>query len=160
MLATYLMGVYGERADDLIDLFNKKSGLLGLSDFSSDIRDIILKLDVDPNARLAFDMYVLRLKKYIGSYAAALGGMDALVFTDDIGLHNWRLREETCRGMAWCGVELDEEKNRRATGEETSILNAAGSRVKVLAIPTEEELVICWEGLRLKEADHADTARS
>ena len=160
MLATHIMGVYGERSDDLIDLLNKKSGLLGLSEFSSDIRDIIARLDADPNARLAFDMYVHRLKKYIGSYAAALGGMDALVFTDDIGLHNWRLREAVCRDMDWCGVRLDEARNRRATGEETSALSAEGSRVKVLAVPTEEELVICWQGLRLMEAQDAHTARS
>jgi acetate kinase len=158
MLATYLMGVYGERSDDLIDLLNKKSGLLGVSGTSSDIRDLIPLLDHDPNARLAFDMYVHRLKKYIGSYAMILGGMDALVFTDDIGLHNWLVRERVCREMDWCGVELDPEANRAATGEVTSLLSAAGSRTKVLAIPTEEELVICWEGMRLIEESHAAVA--
>jgi acetate kinase len=158
MLATYLMGVYGERADDLIDLLNKKSGLLGVSGTSSDIRDLIPLLDHDPNARLAFDMYVHRLKKYIGGYVMALGGMDALVFTDDIGLHNWLVREQVCRKMEWCGVELDPEANRAATGDVTSLLSAAGSRAKVLAIPTEEELVICWEGMRLIEESHHATA--
>ena len=160
MLATHIMGVYGEHADDLIDLLNKQSGLLGLSNISSDIRDIIPRMNADPNARLAFDMYVLRLKKYIGSYVAVLGGMDVLAFTDDIGLHNWRLREAVCRDMAWCGVELDEGANRRATGDGASVLSARRSRVRVLAVPTEEELVICWEGLRLMEATHADLARS
>ena len=155
MLATYLMGVYGERSDDLIDLLNKKSGLLGVSGTSSDIRDLIPLLDHDANARLAFDMYVHRLKKYIGGYALILGGMDALIFTDDIGLHNWLVRERVCRDMAWCGVELDPEANRAAIGDVTSLLSAAGSRVKVLAVPTEEELVICWEGMRLIEASHA-----
>ena len=105
-------------------------------------------------------MYVLRLKKYIGSYVAVLGGMDVLAFTDDIGLRNWRLREAVCRDMAWCGVELDEGANRRATGDGASVLSARRSRVRVLAVPTEEELVICWEGLRLMEATHADLARS
>ena len=158
MLMTLIMGIYGERADAMIDLVNKRSGLLGVSDFSSDIRDLIPRLDFDPNAKLAFDMYVYRLKKYIGSYCAALGGMDALVFTDDIGLHNWLLRERVCRDMEWCGVLLDAEANRRATGDGISLLSARRSPVKVLAVPTEEELVVCWEGLRLREVPHAALA--
>ena len=84
--------------------------------------------------------------------------MDALVFTDDLGLHNWLLRERVCRDMAWCGVLWDAEANRRATGDEISLLSAARSRVKVLAVPTEEELVVCWEGLRLREVSHAAIA--
>jgi len=160
MLMTHIMGVYGEHADDMIDLLNKKSGLLGISDFSSDIRDLIPRLDHDPQARLAFDMYAHRLKKYIGSYIAVLGGLDILIFTDDIGLHNWLLREHVCRDMAWCGIELDADANRRATGEETSLLSGPSSQVKVLAVPTEEELVICWEGMRLLEEKHENPVRS
>ncbi|MFA5137713.1 MAG: acetate/propionate family kinase [Elusimicrobiota bacterium] len=160
MLATYLMGIYGENADGLIDLLNKKSGLLGLSRFSSDIRDIIPRLRDDPAAGLAFRMYVQRLKKYIGAYAAALGGIDALVFTDDIGLRNRLLRERVCRGMAWCGIELDAEANRRAAEDGISLLSPPGARVKVLAVPTEEELVICWEGLRLTGGGYAPADRS
>ena len=149
MLATYLMGVYGERGDDLVDMLNKKSGLLGVSVFSSDMRDIIARLESDPKAKLAFDMYVHRLKKYIGGYAAVLGGMDILVFTDDIGVHNWLLREKVCSNMNWCGVELDLRANRQATGDTVSLLSSPRSKVKILAVPTEEELVICREGLKL-----------
>lgn len=155
MLATYLMGVYGEHSDDLVDLLNKRSGLLGLSGRSSDIRDLIPLLEKDPNAKLAFDMYVHRVKKYVAGYATILGGMDALVFTDDIGLHNWLVRERVCHDMSWCGLELDREANRQATGDVASVLSTPASRVKVLAIPTEEELVICWEGMRLGEGRHA-----
>ena len=160
LLATYLMGVYGERADDMVDLLNKRSGLLGVSDFSSDIRDLIPRLDHDPKARLAFDMYVHRLKKYIGSYVAVLGGLDVLVFTDDIGLHNWLLRQEVCAGLGWCGVALDAEANRKAVGDTLSVLSRPGQRVRVLAVPTEEELVICWEGLRLLGGQDAPHVRS
>jgi acetate kinase len=160
MLATYLMGVYGEHADDMVDLLNKRSGLLGVSDFSSDIRDLIPRLDYDPKARLAFGMYVHRLKKYIGGYVAALGGLDALVFTDDIGLRNWLLRQEVCRGLGWCGVRLDAEANRRAVGDRLAVLSRPGERVRVLAVPTEEELVICWEGLRLLGGQYAPHVRS
>lgn len=150
MSATYLMGVYGERGDDLVDMLNKKSGLLGVSLFSSDMRDIIAKFKDDPQARLAFDMYVHRLKKYVGGYVAALGGIDMLVFTDDIGQHNWLLREKVCQDMAWCGIELDLQANRRATGDETAVLSAPRSKVKIMVVPTEEELVICREGLKLE----------
>ena len=160
LLATYLMGVYGEHADDMVDLLNKRSGLLGVSDFSSDIRDLIPRLDHDPKARLAFDMYAHRLKKYIGSYVAVLGGLDVLVFTDDIGLHNWLLRQEVCQGLGWCGVTLDAEANRQAVGEKLSVLSRPGARVRVLAVPTEEELVICWEGLRLLGGRYAPYVRS
>ena len=155
MLATYLMGVYGERGDDMVDMLNKKSGLLGVSVFSSDMRDIIAKLESDPKAKLAFDMYVHRLKKYIGGYAAVLGGMDILVFTDDIGVHNWLLREKVCANMEWCGVELDLRANRQATGDNISIISSTGSKVKILVVPTEEELVICREGLKLKDNKNA-----
>ena len=96
----------------------------------------------------------------VAAHLAVLGGVDALVFTDDVGLHNWLLREKVCADMSWCGIALDAAANRRATGEEISILSAPGSRVKVLAVPTEEELVICWEGMRLKEASHAAPVRS
>ncbi|HAH30884.1 MAG TPA: acetate kinase [Elusimicrobia bacterium] len=155
MLAIYLMGVYGERSDDMVDMLNKKSGLLGVSRFSSDMRDIIAQLGNDPKAKLAFDMYVHRLKKYIGGYTAVLGGTDILIFTDDIGVHNWLLREKVCRDMGWCGVELDLQANRQATGDAISLLNSPNSKVKILAVPTEEELVICREGLRLAGEKYA-----
>jgi acetate kinase len=156
MLATFLMDVYGEQPDDVEDILNKKSGLLGVSGFSSDIRDIIGRIEEDPQARLAFDMYVHRLKKYIGSYIAALGGLDVLIFTDDIGARNWLVRDKACQGLAWCGVELDPDANRKATGGEVlSEIGSSGSRVKVLVVPTEEELVICREGIRILGGSHA-----
>jgi acetate kinase len=149
ILTLYLMAEYGYHPDDLMDMLNKKSGLLGISGFSSDIRDIIQRVGEDAQAKLAFEMYVYRLKKYVGSYVAVLGGLDVLVFTDDIGVHNWLVREKVCEGMDWCGVRLDAEANQRASGDEIARLDEPDAKVRVLIIPTEEELVICWDGIAL-----------
>lgn len=153
MLALHLMTVWGFHPDDLLDLLNRRSGLLGISGFSSDISDIVRGLDGEDweRAELAFRMYVHRLRKYIGGYILALGGIDALVFTDDIGNRNWLLRERVCEDMDWCGLTLDRRANRRMVGGELTDLRAEGSRVAVLKIPTEEELVIFREGLSLME---------
>jgi acetate kinase len=150
-LTLYLMSLYGYRPDDLLDILNKQSGLLGLSGFSSDIRDIIRRISEqgEGQAELAFAMYVHRLKKYIGSYVLALAGLDCLVFTDDIGLHNPLVREKVCDNMEWCGIVLDSDANQHAVGDNISRLSPDGSSVQVLAIPTEEEQVIATEGARL-----------
>lgn len=153
MLAIYLMVTYGYRPDYLMDMLNKESGLLGISGFSSDIRDIIHRVSKEEKQdKLALDMYIHRLKKYIGSYITILGGIDALAFTDDIGLRNPLIREKVCEDMEWCGIELDKRSNRKATGNTISILNTKRSKVKILSIPAEEELAICLEGLKLLEA--------
>ena len=152
MLTIYLMAVYGYSPDELSDVLNKKSGLLGISGLSSDIRDIIHSFDElgkEERAELAFNMYVHRLKKYIGSYTVALGGMDVLVFTDDIGVHNPLVREKVCENMEWCGLMMDNEVNSRAIQDETTLLSTEESTVRVLSVPTEEELVICTEGVEL-----------
>jgi acetate kinase len=150
MLAVYLMTAYGYRSDDVMDLFNKRSGLLGVSGFSSDIRDIILRSSEDEEkSRLALKMYVQRVKKYIGSFVVLLGGMDVLAFTDDIGLHNSSVRELICEEMGWCGLVLDTVVNGQAIGDSISMLSGETSRVRILSVPTDEELIICLEGLKL-----------
>lgn len=151
MLALYLMAVYGYRSEELNDILNRKSGFLGISSFSSDIRDLINPAEEDKKdqAELALKMYVHRLKKYIGSYIAALGGIDVLAFTDDIGVRSWEVRESVCRNMKWCGMELDEKTNREASSDMISVLNVQQAKVKILTIPTAEELVICREGMHL-----------
>jgi acetate kinase len=150
MLSVYLMATYGYHPDELVELFNGQSGLLGLSGYTSDIRDIIKRLsEGDERAELAFEMYVQRVKKYIGSYVLELEGMDVLVFTDDIGVHNWLVREKICADMEWCGLILDQELNHQATDGTIADVSAAQSRVRVLVVPTEEERVICLDGLRL-----------
>lgn len=130
-------------------MFNKESGLLGVSGFSSDIRDIEKRMAVDSRARLAFDMYTYRLKQYIGAYIATLGGLDLLIFTDDVGVQSWRVRQRVCEGMAWCGIALDDACNQNVAATGISRINKPGMPVEVLAMPTDEEIVICQQGLAL-----------
>ncbi|MDP8214773.1 MAG: acetate/propionate family kinase [Candidatus Euphemobacter frigidus] len=151
MVTIYLMAVYGYDLDQLEEILNKQSGLLGISGYSSDIRDVIDNLNgsVRDQAQLAFKMYIHRIKKYVGSYAIVLGGMDVLAFTDDIGVRNPAVREKICQGMEWLGVKLDRKFNTRVDPNDVSLISAKNSRVKILTVPPEEELVICWEGLKL-----------
>lgn len=151
LLALHLIVDYDMRPDDVLNLLTERSGLLGVAGFSSDLRDILQEVGRErvERADLAFRMYVHRLRKYIGSYVAALGGIDALVFTDDIGVTNWRVREEACGDMEWCGLRLDREANRRAVDKSAALISTDDSPVKALVIPTEEELVIAREGTRL-----------
>ncbi|MBU1044575.1 MAG: acetate/propionate family kinase [Candidatus Omnitrophica bacterium] len=152
MLMIYLMKIYDYRPDELMDILNTKSGLLGISGFSSDITDIIQRIEGEKEidrASLALNMYIHRLRKYIGSYIVALGGVDALVFTDDIGVHNWQVREKVCQGMEWAGIVLDRKVNRKISGNEVSLVNDACSKVKIVLLPAEEELIICLEGTKL-----------
>ena len=151
LLALHLIVEYDMRPDDVLSMLTDRSGLLGVAGFSSDLRDILGEVSPERRERagLAFRMYVHRLRKYIGSYVVALGGIDALVFTDDIGVTNWRVREQTCAQLEWCGLKLDREANRNSTDRAAAIISAAQSAVKVLVVPTEEELVIARECARL-----------
>jgi len=156
MMATYLMVTYGYRPELLMELLNKESGLLGISGFSSDIRDIINRYHEDGNEEtdLAIKMYVHRIKKFIGSFVAALGGIDLLVFTDDIGLHNWYIRQKVCQGMDWCGIEINEYQNVGSSGDEISSINSRNSAVGVWVVPNDEEAVIYLEGERLLQNEN------
>lgn len=151
MLAIYLSTAYGYRSEELMDLFSKKSGLLGISGFSSDITDLLTQTtgEEKEQAELAFNMYVHRLRKYIGSYILELGGLDVLLFTDDIGVRSWQVRAGVCQGMGWCGLELDEQLNRWASADIISPLHTKTSKAQILSVPTNEELVICMEGVKL-----------
>ena len=150
MIMIYLIATYGYRNDDLLNLLNKKSGLLGVSGFSSDIRDIIDRIPREKQAGLAFNMYIQRLKKYIGSFIiAALGGLDVLIFTDDIGIRNPLVREKICEDMEWCGIVLNKEKNKRYSMKKPELLNSRNSKVRIIVIPTDEEVVIVREGIKL-----------
>ena len=158
-LALIHMGQHaGSHASALSEMLNKRSGLLGLSGLSSDIRDIIREMENSGGERvtLAFQVYTTRLRQYIGGCAAAMGGFDTLVFTDDIGVQSWQVREEACRHLAWAGLALDAQANRDAPPDRLSVLSKSTSRVLVLALPTDEERVIGAEGVRLwKEVSHA-----
>lgn len=157
MLPLYLERELNYDAKALNEMFNKHSGLLGLSGFSSDLRDIQAQAEAgDDRARLAFEVYTHRLKKAIGAYAVLLGGLDVLVFTDDIGVQNWRVREAACQGLSWCGLDLDLGANRRAPADRPALISDPRSRVRVVSMPTDEERIIAEEGVRLlQEADYA-----
>lgn len=137
----------GQTPANLDQSLNKHSGLLGISNLSGDLRD--LQADHTPGSQLAIDMYVHRLKKAIGSLALEVDRVDALIFTDDIGEQNWQVRAAVCREMEWCGIQLDRNLNRAAQKGQINRISAPDSRVTVLAMPTDEEIVIAREGLDL-----------
>lgn len=141
----------GFTADEIKHILNKESGLLGISGYSSDIRDLLKYHDESGNEKsgLAIDMYIHRLKHFIGAYMAILGGLDVLVFTDDVGLQVWQIREMVCAGMEWCGLVLDQKANQLAAPDEIVTLNTPISKVTVLSVPNDEERVIALEGVRL-----------
>ena len=138
--------------DEVLDMMNKKSGLLGISGTSSDMRDVDEAADKgDENAILARDMLVYGIQKYIGSYAAAMGGVDMIVFTAGIGENNGRLRERVMANFEYLGAKLDTDKNAAcADGHATEcVISTDDSRVKVLVIPTNEEIMIARDTLEL-----------
>lgn len=141
---TYLMKSEGLDADGLTNVINKKSGVLGISGISSDMRDIEDAIAAgNERAKLAMDMYEYRILKYIGAYTAVLGGVDIIVFTAGVGENSPELREAICEKLAYMGVTLDKEANR-SRGKEV-VISGSDSKVKVVVIPTDEELVIAQD---------------
>ena len=139
---TYLMTKHGMSAADVQTLINKKSGLAGISGISNDMREIEAAVNAgDPRAKLALDMYELRILKYVGAYAAEMGGLDVIVFTGGVGENQTGVRENVCEPLKFMGVEIDKELNAVTRGTET-IISTPSSRVKVLIVPTDEELTI------------------
>lgn len=147
-----IMKKEGLTPDEANDLLNKKSGLLGVTGISSDMREVEkASREGNERATLALKMYNYRIRKYIGTYAAALGGVDALVFTAGVGEHQWDVREGALEGLEFLGIELDKEKNKANNGEE-EIISTPSSRVKVAVIPTDEEWMIASDTLALVNA--------
>ena len=146
----HLVSHLGYDVEQVSTLLNKRSGMLGLTGYS-DMRDIRKSMEEgDTNASLAYDMYAYRIKKYIGSYAAALGGLDAIVFTAGVGENDPLTRKLVCQDMDFFGIMLDEDKNlKREPGIRE--INTAAARTKVLVIPTNEELEIANQCLGLLE---------
>lgn len=145
----HIMRLENLKPEEMDAVLNKKSGLLGVSGVSSDMREVEhAARNGNERAALAFDMYCYRIKKYIASYAGILGGCDALVFTAGIGEHSPNVRRKSCKGLSFMGIELDTEKNEGAVGGESDI-SSADSRSKIFVIPTNEEIVIAREAERL-----------
>ena len=145
---TYIMDKEGLDTKGISDYLNKKSGVAGVSGLSSDMRDIEAadKAGV-PLAVLAMSMYSYKIKKYIGAYTAALGGVDVIVFTGGVGENQTGLRADICNELAFMGIELDEEANK-VRGEE-KIITTENSKIKVVVIPTDEEFMIASDTMNL-----------
>ena len=144
----YLMDVKGYSYDEVNNIMNKKSGVLGLSGVSSDFRDIENAVaEGNERAKLALDVFHYRVKKYIGYFMAAMNGLDAVIFTAGLGENAVDTREEIVSDMEWFGIELDREKNK-VRGKER-IVSTDDSKVKVIVIPTNEELMIARDTLSL-----------
>jgi acetate kinase len=143
-IVPYLMDKEGLSWEDMNEVLYKKSGLLGISGISSDMRDIEeAAASGNEQAQLALDIFAYNNRKFIGAYAAAMGGVDAIVFTAGIGENGIEIREKICRGLEFLGAEIDSERNK-VRGKEAEI-SREGSPVKILVVPTNEELMIAQD---------------
>ena len=147
-IVEYLMGIYGYSIKEMMTILNKKSGVLGISGVSSDFRDLTkAAAEGNKRAELALEKFIYEVRKVIGAYAAAMGGVDAIVFTAGVGENDCRLRQRVCEGLDFMGVRMDEQKNDGCRRE--ADVTAEGSRVKVFIIPTNEELMIAMDTAEL-----------
>lgn len=145
-LILYIMAKEGLTVGEANTLLNKHSGLIGISGESSDMREILAAVkDNQQRAKWAFEIFCYRIKKYVGAYAAAMGGLDALVFTGGIGENSKEIREEVCKEMEFLGIHLDDLKNQNAE----EVISTENSRVSVMRIPTNEELVIALDTAKI-----------
>jgi len=143
-IVTYIINKEGKTAEEVDALMNKKSGIFGVSGVSSDFRDVAAAAaEGNKRAEVGLQMFYYEIKKFIGAYAAAMNGVDAIVFTAGIGENDKTLRKEVAAGLSYLGIAIDDEKNA-IRGEEIDI-SAEGSKVKTLVIPTNEELMIALD---------------
>ena len=146
---TFIMDKLNLDTKGISNLLNKQSGLAGVSGGSSDFRDILKGIEEgNDRARLAKEMYTYRIKKYIGEYAAAMGGVDVILFTGGAGENQWEVREGATKGLEFMGVEVDPAKNRACRATE-AVISTDDSKVTVCVIPTDEELMIALDTLAL-----------
>jgi len=140
-IPVYMMKKTGMTLEEVDNIMNKKSGVLGISGVSSDFRDIEKAAkEGNERAQLALDMFSGEVRKYIGAYVAIMGGVDAIVFTAGLGENSIEMRDMICNGLEYLGTRIDEVRNNvRGKAQEISV---EGSKVKIFVIPTNEELVI------------------
>ena len=147
---TYLMEKLGKTPHEMAEFLNKESGVLGISGLSSDMREVEKGVsEGNERARLALQMYNYRIKKYIGEYAAAMGGVDIIVWTAGVGENQEDVRWDSCQGLEFLGIKMDKEANH-CRGVER-VISAPDSKVKVCLIPTDEEIVIARDTMELVE---------
>ena len=146
---TFIMDKEGLAPSEMSNLLNKKSGVAGVTGVSSDMREVIAAAhEGNQRCRLALDMYAYRVKKYIGAYAAAMNGVDIILFTGGVGENQADMREAFCNGLDYLGVSLDKAKNNTVRGDE-AIISTPDSKVTVCVIPTDEELMIAKDTMAL-----------
>lgn len=157
-IPAFIMEREGYTPKEIDSILNKKSGVLGITGQYTDRRDVIEAAEKgDDRCRLALEIEGYRLKKYIGTYAAAIGGLDAVVFTAGVGEMGWLLREKALEGLDFMGINLDREKNRNTmTRKRESVITTPDSRVKVFVIPTDEELVFTEDVVAILEGTYTD----
>lgn len=149
-LLLYLLRSHGMTPDQLDDLLNRQSGLKGLSERTGDVRELEqAATNGDARAALALDLFAYRVRKYLGAYAAALGGLDAVAFTGGIGEHSADMRARICQGLEFLGVRLDESRNQQAQGHDPVRIGANNTPVEVWMVPTDEERQIARETFSL-----------
>jgi acetate kinase len=147
-LIPYIMEKTGKTADEVLDVLNKKSGMLALSGFSSDLRDIQVEADKgNERAGLALKVFADRIHKYIGSYSAKMGGVDGIIFTAGIGENSQTIRGRILEGLEFMGVYWDKDLNR--TKGKEAFINTPYSPVKVMVIPTNEEIMIVRDTVKI-----------
>ena len=150
---TYIQKKLNLDADGVSNLLNKESGVAGFSGLSSDMRELeAAEQNGDPHAILTLKMYNYRIKKYIGAYAAAMNGVDIIVFTAGVGENQYGVRSGVCQDMDWLGIKLDLAKNDSVRGEE-AIISTPDSKVTVCLIPTDEELMVATDTMNLVKAN-------
>jgi len=142
-VVSYLSRREAVAASDVEDWLNHRSGLLGVSQRSNDMRELLAAMDTDRAARLAVEMFCYRVSKYIGAYLVVLGGADAVIFSGGIGEHCALVRARICERLRWCGLGLDEARNAASSGVEARI--SSGSGLQAYVIPADEELLIAQE---------------
>ena len=153
-IVPYIMNKTGMNADEMNEYMNKKCGFLGVSGISSDCRDVSAAAKAgNKRAQLALDIVSYQIRKFIGAYTAAMGGLDAIVFTAGIGENDWEMRESVCSKLGYFGVEFDAEHNANLPRPLTATeISKPTSKVKVFMIPTNEELVIASDTERIVKA--------
>lgn len=142
----YVAAKEGMRAHDFLTVLNKRSGLLGISGVTNDMRDLVSSSE--PRAELAVDMFCKRIVHYVGGYYAQVGGVESIVFTGGIGENNREVRERVCRGLACLGLELDPDANSKMKGGASGPISTPGSRLQAWVIPTDEEFLIAQDTIR------------
>jgi acetate kinase len=146
----FLLEERGLTPTEVSDLVNKQAGLLGVSEMSADMRDLLEREAYDERAAEAVALFCYQAKKFLGALAAALGGLDALVFTGGIGEHAAPVRERVCEGLGFLGIRLDPDRN----AAHASVISTEDAAVTVRIVPTNEDLMVAWHTRSLIEQEH------